>query len=149
MTTNTQPPTENNDAAAENTVSAETETITSLRAEINGLQDELRLIAAREDLVQKLETAGARSPRLLFGTVQEKLQFGDTGKLENAEALVAMIKSELPEQFGAQAAAASIDGGSGTTANIRPLTKETLAKMSPEQISRLDWASVRQVLSQA
>jgi hypothetical protein len=149
MTKNTQPPHEINPAAAENTVPADTEIISTLRAEIDGLQSELRLIAAREDLVSKLETAGARSPQLLFASVRDKLQFGGDHALENGEALVAMLKHDLPEQFGMHTPAASIDGGSGATANARPLTKEALAKMSPEQISRLDWATVRQVLSQS
>jgi hypothetical protein len=149
MTTNTQQPPEINAADAEETVPAGTEIITALRAEIGELQGDLRLIGARESLVQKLEAAGARSPRLLFGCVKDKLQFGGEGELANAEALVATLRREMPEQFGAAAPAVSIDGGSGVSTNTRPLTKEALAKMSPEQISRLDWAAVRQVLSQA
>jgi hypothetical protein len=149
MTTNTPKPPETNAADAENTVPAETEIITTLRAEIGELQGELRLAGARESLIQKLADAGARSPQLLFVSVADKLQFGDKGTLDNAEALVGMLKRDMPEQFGTVAPAASIDGGSGVSANARPLTKEALARMSPEQISRLDWAAVRQVLSQA
>ena len=119
--------------------------ITQLRAEIG----ELRLRGARESVVRRLEAAGARSPELLFGSITDRLQFADDGSVANAAALVDLLKRELPEQFGHTPQATSIDAGSGGSANARPLTKETLAKMSPEQISRLDWAAVRLVLSQS
>lgn len=141
---NTQQPQETSVESAENAVPTDTETITKLRAEIG----ELRRRGARESVVRRLETAGARSPELLFGSVADKLQFADDGSVENVAALVELLKRELPEQFGQTPHATSIDAGSGGSANARPLTKEALAKMSPEQISRLDWAAVRQVLSQ-
>jgi molybdopterin converting factor small subunit len=127
---------------------AETETITKLRAEVGELQGELRLRGARDAIVRLLEAAGARSPELLFGTVREKLQFASDGTVENSAALVDHLRRQVPEQFGQPQAVTSIDAGSGAV-SARPLTKHALAKMTPEQISQLDWAAVRQVLSQA
>jgi len=138
MTKNTeqQPeiPTETAEPAAE--------TIDDLRAEIG----RLRLHAARESIVRRLEAAGARSPELLFPTISGKLHYAADGSVENEAALIELLKREMPEQFGSSA---SVDGGSGVSSGVRPLTREALARMSPEQISRLDWAAVRQVLSRS
>ena len=146
MTMNTKPHPETTTETDPMPASAsESETINNLRAEIG----ELRLRAARESVVRRLEAAGARSPEVLFPAVTDKLQFADDGSVENATALVELLKRDMPEQFGTAPPAASVDGGSGVSSGVRPLTREALAKMSPEQISRLDWAAVRQVLSRS
>lgn len=138
------------DDAAENMdagpTAAETVTITNLRAELNELQGEMRIRTAREAMVRSLAVAGARSPELLFPAVRDRLQLAADGTAENSAALISALKHEFPEQFRSATQPTSIDAASGA-AGARPLTKEALAKMTPEQISRLDWSVVRRVLS--
>ena len=128
---------------------AENETITKMQAEIGELRSQLRAASTRAAIVEKLRAAGARSPELLVAAAAERLQFADDGSAGNAAAVVDALRSEMPEQFAAPASASQIDAGSGVAAAPRPLTREALAKMSPEQIARLDWSAVRQVLSQS
>lgn len=125
----------------------ETETINSLRKQVSGLENELRQTSAREEMFRLFSGAGVRSPGLLFQAARDSFQFADDGTLANAAALVESLKREYPEQFGAPTASASIDASAGASP-ARSLTREALAKMSPEQIAKLDWAEVRQVLSQ-
>jgi hypothetical protein len=119
-----------------------------LRAENIELKQEIRMRDARERMIEQLEAAEANSPELLFGAVKDDLQFSGDGELENAAALLARLKARFPEQFGRRTNAASIDGGAGTGARRQYISAETLARMKPAQIQKLDWAEVRQVLSE-
>lgn len=121
--------------------------IATLRAENESLRAATRLRDARETLMASLATAGARSPELLFEAAKDSLQFGEDGSVQNAAALVADLKRRYPEQFGVSSPQPPIDGGAGASGTGQALTKEALARMSPAEIARLDWAAVREVLA--
>jgi hypothetical protein len=116
-----------------------------LKAENEQLRSAVRLRDARDQVSASLSAADARSPGLLFEAAKDSLQFGDDGSVQNAEAIVAELKRKFPEQFGSPTPP-SIDGGAGS-ARVIPLTKDALAQMNPDEISRLDWSQVRQVLA--
>lgn len=116
-----------------------------LLAENAALREQIRLSEARERMTAELAAAGARSPGLLFDSAKTRLQFADDGRIANAAALVELLKTEYPEQFGTRSP--SIDGGAGRS-TPPPLTKAALAKMTPAEIAKLDWAVVRRVLSE-
>lgn len=143
-----------NDAGTE---AAEQETVTpptpessaeldELRRENEELKQAARLRTAREQMTAELKTAGARSPGLMFDSVIADVQYDDAGEPLNIAALVANLKTKFPEQFG-NAASGSIDAGAGSGARPNFLTPETLARMKPNEIAKLDWAEVRSVLS--
>lgn len=114
-----------------------------LAAENDALKAEIRIRTAVYDIETRLTQAGARSPGLLVERAKESFQFSDEGDLTNAEAVVEHLKKTWPEQF----AVPSIDAAAGRTA--RPtLTKEALARMTPAEIQRLDWAEVRSALQE-
>lgn len=119
-----------------------------LRAENIELKNSIRMRDARERMTELLEAAEANSPDLLFAAVRDDLQFADDGELENAAVLVDRLKRRFPEQFGRRTIAASIDAGAGTTAPRSSISAETLSRMTPSQIQKLDWAEVRQVLGE-
>ncbi len=110
-----------------------------------GLRSELRLSSARDQLSSALFAAGARTPALLCDAAKTDLQIAEDGSVTNAAALVERLRSKFPEQFRV-ASPESIDGGAGRSIPA-PLTKEALARMSPAEITKLDWAAVRRVLS--
>ena len=128
-------------AGPENSVSVE-----SLVEENESLRNRLRKRDAMDELGRELRDAGAVSPELLVKAVESELQFGEDGGAVNVAALVENLKNSFPAQFRRGFGHAGIDGGAGRN-EARPLTKETLAKMSPAQIAALDWQEVRQVLS--
>ncbi|HEX2641186.1 MAG TPA: hypothetical protein VHL50_11460 [Pyrinomonadaceae bacterium] len=128
-------------AGPENSVSVE-----SLVEENESLRNRLRTRDAMDELGRELRDAGAVSPELLSKAVADELQFGEDGGAVNVAALVEKLKKSFPTQFGRGFGHTGIDGGAGRN-EARPLTKETLAKMSPAQIAALDWQEVRQVLS--
>ena len=119
-----------------------------LRAENIELKRAIRTRDARNRLNELLNAAEAHSPELLIESVAGDLQFSDAGELENAAALVDRLKRRFPEQFGRRTNAASIDAGAGTSAPRQLISAETLSRMTPAQIQKLDWAEVRQVLSE-
>lgn len=119
--------------------------ISRLREENEQLRTNIRVAAAHRQITGELAAAGARSPELLFDSVKGDLQFADDGSLQNASAITAMLRSRYPEQFGTQAFA-SIDAGAGVAQPPR-LTKEALAKMSPSEITALDWEDVKRTLT--
>jgi len=121
--------------------------IVALRAENEALRSAARMREARDLITASLSAAGARSPELLFEAAKDSIQFGDDGSPQNAEALVADLKRRFPEQFGGFAPQPSIDGGAGAVGSKPALSKDALARMTPAEISRLDWAAVRQVLA--
>jgi len=121
--------------------------IETLRAENESLRAAARVREARDRMTASLAAAGARSPELLFEAAKDLIQFGEDGSPQNAEALVADLKRQFPEQFGGFSPQPSIDGGAGAGGTAPALTKEALARMTPAEIARLDWAAVRQVLA--
>ena len=120
--------------------------IEMLRDTNAALAARVRQIEARDSVTKALASAGARSPELLFEAAKDGLRFGDDGTVENAEAVVAEMKQKYPEHFG-PAISPSIDGGTGRSASPAALTKDTLAKMKPDEIARLDWAVIKQALA--
>lgn len=132
------------DSAVSPESSAEVE---QLRRENEELKQTARMNAARGLLTQELRNAGARSPELLFETIRREIQFDEGGEAQNAAALVADLRSKFPEQFGSNQTSASIDAAAGAGARPNFLTAEALAKMTPQEIARLDWNEVRSVLS--
>jgi hypothetical protein len=122
--------------------------ITSLTAENERLKASIRLRDARDVLTTELRDAGARSPGLLFEAAKKDLQFSEDGEVQNAAAILAMLKRDFPEQFGLPGAA-SIDAGAGVANRLPPLTRDALSKMTADQIAKLDWADIKQALSQA
>lgn len=122
--------------------------VAPLREENERLRDLLKLRDAREHLVGELQKAGARSPGLLFAHAVDSLQFDDEGRVANSAATVEKLRRAFPEQFGREAAP-PIDAGAGGGGQTPVyLTKESLAKMKPAEIARLDWAEVRRVLAE-
>ena len=117
-----------------------------LRAQNIELQTRLRQREVRDDVTLALRSAGARSPELLFEAARDALHFSDDGSVENAEAVVAEMKRRFPEQFGTSTPP-TIDGGAGRGGQPNALTKDALSKMKPNEIARLDWATVKQALS--
>lgn len=129
------------------TATPETAELETLRRENEELRSAARLRNAREAIVNGLTTAGAFSPELLFSAVGGRVQFDDDGRPVNADELVADLRREFPEQFAAERPAAAIDAGAGTQRQAKPLSRDALSRMSPDEIRRLDWAEVREVLS--
>lgn len=119
-----------------------------LRAENAELKAAIRLRNGKERISDLLSSANARSPDLLFAAIRDDLQFDDDGELLNAGALVAELKKRHPEQFGPARAAGSIDAGVGSRRAADHISPESLARMTPSQIQKLDWAEVRRVLSE-
>lgn len=116
-----------------------------LKQENSKLRELVRLRDAKDELTAVLAKTGARSPGLLFAYAVDDLQFDDAGKLANREAVVAKLRSSFPEQFGTDTVA-SVDAGAGAGRGTPPLTREALARMSPAEISKLDWAAVREAI---
>ena len=114
-----------------------------LAEENEALKAEMRMRDAVYDIKTRLAQAGAKSPGLLTDRAKESFQFSDEGGLTNAEAIVEHIRKAYPEQFPAW----SIDATAGRTAGPT-LTKEALARMTPAEIQRLDWAEVRSALQE-
>jgi hypothetical protein len=100
---------------------------------------------AKRLMTTELTAAGARSPELLFGTVSGEIEFDEHGEPANTAMLIASLRSRHPEQFGTLTA--PIDAGAGSQAKPA-LTRESLTRMKPAEIAKLDWAAVREVLSQ-
>ena len=119
----------------------------TLLTENEQLRSTLRLRDARDKLSSALASAGARSPELLFEAAKTSLQFTDEGELSNARDLVDALRLKFPEQFGRFGPTPSIDAGAGTTRSAPVVTAESLAQMTPTEIARLDWPTVRQALS--
>ena len=120
------------------------EAVEQLKTENIRLKATIRLSQAHRQITAELAKAGARSPELLFTSVQGDVQFGDDGTVQNTGALVSMLKAKFPEQFGSTAAG-SIDAGPKPATS--PLTASALAKMSSDEIARLDWDDVKRVLT--
>jgi hypothetical protein len=145
-TPSTEPPSGNEPTVLPDTnPDPETE---QLRAENIELKNSIRMRDSREMVNELLRAAEANLPDLLFASIKDDLQFSDSGELQNAAALVDRLKRQFPEQFGQRRPAPSIDGGAGTGSPMQLLSAESLARMTPAQIQKLDWAEVRRVLTE-
>lgn len=119
----------------------------TLRQENESLKAEMRRREAREEMTAQFTAAGAISPALLFDLAGDRIEFDSENKPLNTADLVAAFKKEFPEQFENRSKTDPIDAGSGVQDKAAFLTAEALAKMTPAEIQQLDWADVRQVLS--
>lgn len=128
-------------AVSESNVEVET-----LRMENEQLRSEIRAAKARAALAAELTVAGARSPELLIAAAEKEIQFDDENQPVNIAAVIAKLTQHYPEQFGPDKPL-SIDAGAGRSNQNNFLTRETLAKMKPQEIARLDWDDVRSVLA--
>lgn len=128
----------------EPSITAETDR-QNLEVENAELRQAVRMSEAREVLTETLRSAGASSPELMFEAITGQIQFADDGTPANFAAILELLKRKYPEQFVRDIPAVSIDGGAGRIVPP-PLTREALAKMSPAEIARLDWAAVSSVL---
>ena len=126
--------------------SGDQERVSELESENEALKSLIRIRDARDEITQRLSASGARSPALLFAYAVDTLQFNEEGSLQNAEAVIASLEKNFPEQFGVDNPP-SINGGAGTAVEVKPLSKETLARMSPAEIAKLDWNEVRAALA--
>jgi hypothetical protein len=125
---------------------AENETLAQLKTENEQLKAAIRVSQAHRQITAELAKAGARSPELLFTSVRDDLQFAGDGTLQNAAAIVTNLKAKFPEQFGNDTAGRSIDAGSGMSIQD-PLNPASLARMTADEIARLDWEDVKRVLA--
>lgn len=120
-----------------------------LQREADELRQQIRLRDARDYFITHLQKLGARSPQLLFAAIERQLEFDESGKVRNTDDLIAELKHEYPEQFGAKVVPVpSVNAGAGA-AESPALTLEKLQRMSPDEIKRLDWEQVKAVMSAA
>lgn len=120
-----------------------------IKRENEELRNAIRMRDARDEIISQLQAAGNQSPELAFLAIKDQLKFADDGKLQNAADLIEKLKTEFPEQFGKpKTIAPPADAGAGTAAGREQLTAEKLAAMTPQQIMRLDWETVKKVISQ-
>lgn len=119
-----------------------------LRAENETLRRSLQMREARDAVIETLTSMGADSPDLLFAAIKDELQFDADGSVANAAAIVQHLRKTYPNQFGTRRSHASIDGGAGLSTKANPISAESLARMTPAQIQKLDWVEVRRVLSE-
>lgn len=132
----------------ENEVDTDEQSVTELQIltdENTELRRALGIERAKRLMTTELTAAGARSPELLFSSVAGDIEFDEQGEPANTATLVASLRSRHPEQFGTQTA--PIDAGAGAAAKPA-LTRESLTRMKPAEIAKLDWAEVREVLAQ-
>jgi hypothetical protein len=134
------------EAAATPMVSESNADVETLRTENEKLRSEVRANKARAALAAELTVAGARSPELLIAAAEKDIQFDEENQPVNVAAVIAKLTQHYPEQFGPDRPL-SIDAGAGRSNRNNYLTRESLSKMKPEEIARLDWNDVRSILS--
>jgi len=118
-----------------------------LRAENETLKRSLQMRDARDVVTATLKAMGAGSPELLFAAIKDELQFDDEGQVVNSAAIAQHLRKNYPDQFGIRRRPGSIDGGAGTSAKADHISPESLARMTPAEVQKLDWAEVKRVLS--
>lgn len=133
-----------NDETTTNETNAE---LDELRQQNEELRIAARLRDERDQMKAELEKAGARSPDLLFESMQSALDFDAEGKTVNVAELVRGLRMRFPEQFVRDTPTPSVNAGSGSVGSRVALTKEALAQMSPAEIAKLDWNAVREALA--
>jgi hypothetical protein len=132
----------NNEVKTDEQSANELQRLTDENAE---LRKTLGLERAKWKITTELTAAGARSPELLFASVSNEIELDEQGEPANTAGLVASLRSKHPEQFGTQPS--PIDAGAGAVTKPA-LTRESLRGMKPAEIAKLDWAAVREALSQ-
>lgn len=133
---------EHNNEHETRTQTPEPDETAALRLENQRLKDDIRVREARESLAAAL--SDSHSPQLLFEAARPLLQFDDDNRLANLHAIVGELRRRYPEQFRA-AGRQSIGAEAPTAAPM--LDRETLARMRPAEIAKLDWGTVREVLA--
>lgn len=118
-----------------------------LKAENEELRNSIRMRDARDAVGEALQKAGAKSPALLFKSVQDQLEFDDKGKLANLDTLVADLAKDFPEQFGTPKPEDGIDAGAGQGQKGISLTLAQLEKMTPQEIAKLPWDDVKAAMA--
>ena len=118
-----------------------------LKAENEELRNSIRMRDARDAVGEALQKAGAKSPALLFKSVQDQLEFDDKGKLANLDTLVADLAKDFPEQFGTPKPEDGIDAGAGQGQKGTSLTLAQLEKMTPQEIATLPWDDVKAAMA--
>jgi hypothetical protein len=135
-----------NEAAETPPVPESNAELETLRTRNEELRSEIRASKARAALTAELTAVGGRSPELLIASAEKDVQFDENGDPVNIAAVIANLTQKYPAQFGPEKPA-SIDAGAGRSTQNNFLTLDTLSKMKPEEIARLDWNDVRQVLA--
>lgn len=118
-----------------------------LKAENDELRNSIRMRDARDAVSEALQKAGARSPALLFKSVQDQLEFDDKGKLANLDTLIADLAKDFPEQFGTPKPEDGIDAGAGKGQGGLKVTQAQLEKMTPQEIAKLPWEDVKAAMA--
>jgi len=118
-----------------------------LKAENEELRNSIRMRDARDAVGEALQKAGAKSPALLFKSVQDQLEFDDKGKIANLDTLVADLAKDFPEQFGTPKPEDGIDAGAGQGQKGTSLTLAQLEKMTPQEIAKLPWDDVKAAMA--
>ncbi|QYO62316.1 hypothetical protein [Leptolyngbya sp. 7M] len=131
-------------ADAESETGAELE---KLRRENLVLKQVIRMRAADERITRELVDAGARSPKLLFETFKDRIEFDENDEPLNVPHLVRDLKKMYPEQFDNNPPLRQIDAAAGVRAKQTLITHKSLSMMSPQEIAKLDWAEVRSILA--
>lgn len=134
------------DAVERPPVSESSAEVETLRTENEQLKNEIRAGKARAALAAELTVVGARSPELLIAAAEKEIQFDEENNPVNIAAVISKLTQNYPAQFGSENPA-SIDAGAGRSNQNNLLTREALSKMKPQEIARLDWNDVRQVLA--
>jgi|GEM_PF-6312051 len=121
-----------------------------LKKENADLQASNRLRDARDEVVESLGKAGAKSPALIFNSIKDQLKFDDAGKLINSKDLIESVKGDFPEQFGDEKPEGGIGGGAGQggKGSGEKLTKEKLSVMTPAEVNELPWEDVSRVMAE-
>src|SRR5687768_9225953 len=135
------------DYAAESPpVSESNAEVETLRTQNEELRSAIGAIKARAALTAELMIAGARSPELLIAAAEKEIQFDENGEPVNVAAVISNLTQKYPAQFGPEKPV-SIDAGAGRIGQNNFLTRDSLSKMKPEEVAKLDWNDVRTILS--
>jgi hypothetical protein len=117
-----------------------------IKKENEELRSANRLRDAKDAVIDALTKAQARSPLLLWKSVQSDLEFDDKGSLKNLDTLIKGLKTDFEDQFGQPKPEGSVDGGAGQGGSSRnTLTIEQIKHMKPSEINE-NWKEVQAVM---
>jgi hypothetical protein len=92
------------------------------------LESRLRDLSARSAVTDAARDAKAISPRAVYATIRDDLEYADDGTPTNVDALVKQLVKEEPALFDLRAANGSGDGGKGgasqNVGNVNDLFRE-------------------------
>jgi hypothetical protein len=119
-----------------------------LKKENEELRAANRLRDAKDTAIDALTKAGARSPELLWKTLQGDIEFADDGKIKNLDTLVTGLKTDYADMFGEAKPDTTVDGGAGQGGGggAKKFTKEAIEKMSTKEINE-NWEEVSKALA--